>query len=131
MQEQERPPRFENDDYSPYAGPGYHPRHHPGLSGKDEFGESWINQDEYEAQRRFVGRGPRGYHRSDDRLYEEVCEALKRDPEIEAQDIGVKVDHGVVTLEGHVRDRLERRTAEIDALEVPGVVDVFNDLRIS
>lgn len=124
-------PRFENDDYSPYAGSEYHAKEHPGVSGKSRDGEEWVNRREYDVQRNFMGKGPRGYRRSDDRIYEEVCEALQDDPTVDATDIGVKVHDGVVTLEGKARDRMEKRVAEMVVIEVPGVLDVRNEITLS
>lgn len=124
-------PRFENDDFSPYAGSDYREKGHPGVSGKSRDGESWINRNEYDEQRNFMGKGPKGYRRSDDRIYEEVCEALQDDPTVDASDIGVRVKDGIVTLEGHAHDRTEKRIAEMVAIDVPGVLDVINEITIS
>ncbi|MFL5786067.1 MAG: BON domain-containing protein [Bacteriovoracaceae bacterium] len=124
-------PRFDNDDYSPYAGQEYQEKDRPGVSGKDRDGETWVNRDEYEEQRNFMGKGPKGYHRSDARIYEEVCEALQDDPTVDASDIGVKVEEGIVTLEGRAHDRMEKRLAEIIASEIPGVLDVRNEITLS
>ena len=44
---------------------------HPGVSGKIHE-ETWVNNKEYQAQVDFTGYGPKGYQRSDDRIYEEV-----------------------------------------------------------
>lgn len=126
----QRMPRFENDDYSPYAGSEYREKEHPGVSGKTRDGETWVNRNEYDVQRNFMGKGPRGYRRSDDRIYEEVCEALQDDPTVDASDIGVKVQDGIVTLEGKARDRMEKRVAEIVTVEIPGVLDVRNEIRL-
>ena len=49
-------------------------------------------------------------------------------PEIPTRDIAVKVDQGVVTLEGVVRDREEKKAAEECIEYLPGVVDVLNQL---
>lgn len=74
--------------------------------------------------RNFFGVGPKGYHRSDDRIREDVCEALARHPEVDASDLEVEVKDGLVTLTGTVPDRWMRRQAE-DAVEsVNGVEDV-------
>ncbi len=130
MREQGRP-RFENDDFSSYAGPDYQEKDHPGVSGKSRDGDTWINRSEYDQQRNFMGKGPKGYRRTDDRIYEEVCEALMDDPSVDASDIGVKVQDGIVTLEGLANDRTEKRIAEMITVEVPGVLDVRNDIRIA
>jgi hypothetical protein len=148
--------RYDSDDYSRYAGPDYsdepfelgeqdfeHSPHtkrninireqgswsHPGVSGKTD-DETWVNQKEYKKQTDFVGYGPRGYKRSDDRIYEEVCEALMRHPDVDASDIGVTVDDGMVYLTGKVASRRMKKTAELVAEDLPGVQDVKNELNI-
>jgi osmotically-inducible protein OsmY len=79
----------------------------------------------------FVGQGPRGYQRSDERIKEDVCECLAQHGMIDARNIEVTVDHGEVTLRGSVDDRQMKRRAE-DAVEsVSGVRDVHNEIRVS
>jgi osmotically-inducible protein OsmY len=77
-----------------------------------------------------AGRGPRGYHRSDDRIREDVNEELTRHPEIDASEIEVRVEHGEVTLTGTVEDRHAKRLAEDIAERCSGVEDVRNELRV-
>jgi hypothetical protein len=77
----------------------------------------------------FSGRGPKGYRRSDDRIREDVCEALTRDGDLDASGIDVSVDDNEVTLEGTVPDRRSKRRAE-DLAEQRGVRDVHNRLRL-
>lgn len=78
----------------------------------------------------YTGRGPKGYHRSDERIKEDVCERLTRHPEVDAEDVEVDVRDGEVFLRGSVMDRYQKRTAE-DAIEgVSGVKDIQNQLRI-
>jgi osmotically-inducible protein OsmY len=79
---------------------------------------------------RFVGRGPKGYRRSDDRIQEEVNEELTRHPEIDASEIEVRVQSGEVTLTGKVEDRQQKRLAEDLAERVSGVNDVHNQLKV-
>jgi hypothetical protein len=76
------------------------------------------------------GRGPRGYRRSDQRIWEEVCERLADDRRIDASDIEVTVQDGEVTLRGEVDDRGSRRLAEDLAEQVSGVTFVQNDVRV-
>jgi hypothetical protein len=81
--------------------------------------------------RSFAGRGPRGYTRSDARIHEDICEVLTRHPEIDATDIEVAVQNGVVTLNGTVADRYTKRLAGDVAELTLGVHDVENRLRLS
>lgn len=76
----------------------------------------------------YRGCGPKGYRRSDESLREAVCEALYRSSEVDATDIEVVVARGVVTLKGWVLDRSQKKSAEDAVDDIPGVVDVYNDL---
>ncbi len=95
-------PRFENDDYSQFAGTNYREK-----SGRDE------------------------YQLTDARIFDEVCEALKDDPTVDASGISVKVHDGIVTLEGKAGTRMEKRVAEMIIVEIPGVLDVRNEIVLS
>ena len=77
----------------------------------------------------FSGRGPKGYRRSDERIREDVGEALTRDGDLDASEIVVTVEDGEVTLEGTVPDRRSKRLAE-DLAGQRGVRDVHNRLRV-
>jgi osmotically-inducible protein OsmY len=79
----------------------------------------------------YVGRGPKNYRRSDERIEEEINERLERDPQIDATDIEVTVKDGEVTLSGTVENRRVKRLAEDLADDVYGVKDVQNRLRMS
>ena len=78
----------------------------------------------------FVGRGPKNYVRSDERIREDVCERLSYDPYVDASDIEVIVRNGEVTLSGSVDSRQSKRLAEDVTSDVLGVRDVHNTLRI-
>lgn len=77
-----------------------------------------------------VGRGPRSYRRSDERIQEDINEQLTRHPGVDASDIDVRVNHGEVTLTGMVDDRNQKRLAEDVAESCSGVTDVHNQLRV-
>lgn len=79
---------------------------------------------------RHAGRGPRGYQRSDDRIREDVCDALTADPFIDATEITITVNAGDVTLEGTVDDRQAKRRAEDCVEDLPGVSQVHNRLTV-
>jgi hypothetical protein len=77
-----------------------------------------------------AGRGPRSYRRSNERIAEEVNERLARHGHVDATDVEVHVDDGVVTLRGTVDDRAQKRLAEEIAEAAFGVDDVMNELRV-
>lgn len=79
----------------------------------------------------YTGRGPRGYRRSDERIFEDVCDRLTDDPSVDASAVDVRVEKGYVTLAGNVDSRSEKRRAEDDAAMTAGVKDVINELRIT
>lgn len=76
------------------------------------------------------GKGPKSYQRSDARIEEELNEQLTRHWSLDATEIEVKVEEGVVRLVGAVRSRRDRQLAEAIADSVYGVLDVRNDLEI-
>ncbi len=100
---------YQSDDRSRYSGPEY----------LDRVSLSYAR-----------GKGPKGYHRPDGRIYEDVCEALLNDRFIDASDIDVEVHEGVVTLRGAVESRRMKKEAELCIDNIFGVVDVFNLLNL-
>ena len=76
-----------------------------------------------------AGKGPKNYRRSDERILEDVNEALTRHPELDASEVEVSVEARVVRLSGGVPDRRAKRLAEDIAYQVPGVEDVENKLK--
>ena len=78
----------------------------------------------------FMGRGPRGYQRPDDRIREDVCDRLSDDPWVDASDIEITVRGGEVTLSGNVRDRSDKRRVEDVIENVSGVREVHNNLHV-
>ena len=78
-----------------------------------------------------IGRGPRGYKRSDERLTEEINEKLTQHPDINAEEIEVKVQNGEVTLTGTVEDRQTKRMIEDLVEDISGVHELHNQLRVN
>jgi hypothetical protein len=83
-----------------------------------------------EMDRGFYGKGPVGYSRSDERIYEDACEALYHDRHIDASNIEVLVKDKCVYLKGEVHDRETKRRAENCVERVSGVEDVQNQIRV-
>ena len=99
--------------------------------GRRERGGYWRQYDRPLAQSPYYGRGPKDYQRSDDRVREEVCDAMTDDPLLDASEIIVTVAHGEVTLSGSVTTRDQKRRAEDVAERISGVRDVTNQLRVA
>ncbi len=78
----------------------------------------------------FVGKGPKGYTRSDERIRDDVFYGLAENPDIELDSMDVEVRGGIVTLRGIADSRKVKRLAEDLALAVPGVSDVQNRIRV-
>lgn len=96
------------------------------FNGQPDYGNELVRNSELS----HIGKGPKGYQRSDDRIKEDVSEALYRHPAVDASDIEVKVQSGTVTLTGTVEDREMKRMAEDAAEHVMGVTNVLNLLTI-
>lgn len=106
-----------------------------GVIEDDKFGEyprfgKNLNR-QARAHKSFAGVGPKGYKRSDERIEDEICEALARDKYIDASDIEVDVVDGIVTLSGSVSSRDDRIDAEVLVERVLGVDDIKNDIKVN
>lgn len=95
-----------------------------GSSGRFGGDEPWRNQGPH------TGRGPKGYRRSDEKLTEEICQRLEQHGDVDASEIEVRCQDGVVTLTGKVDDRETKRLAEECAEGIYGVRDVMNQLQV-
>ncbi|MDB6164237.1 MAG: hypothetical protein JWL98_1669 [Xanthomonadaceae bacterium] len=76
------------------------------------------------------GRGPRGYVRPDESIADDVIARLTDDHAIDASEILLSVEHGLVTLTGNVPRRAMKRRAEDVAAMASGVRDVDNHIRV-
>jgi osmotically-inducible protein OsmY len=96
---------------------------------------SWFGDEEAERrrrmdeQRRYHGRGPKGYRRSDERIKEDVNDRLS-EGYLDATEIEVSVTNAEVTLTGTVNSRTDKRRAEDIAESVTGVTNVENRIRV-
>lgn len=127
---------FGNREYNrsrfaePYTG-GQFSRSQYGTGGQyDRDRSDNLSRGYGERDRGYSGKGPKGYRRSDDRIREDVCEALFRSPRVDASDIEVIVKEGNVTLRGTVESRNAKREAESCIENLSGVEDVQNELRL-
>lgn len=76
------------------------------------------------------GKGPKGRIRSDKNIRDEICEALYFHPEIDASEIEVSVQEGIVYLKGKARSRGHKKLMENCAELVSGVEDVHNEVTL-
>jgi osmotically-inducible protein OsmY len=72
----------------------------------------------------------KGVEMSNDDLRRQVDDELLWDPKVDATEIAVSVDRGVVTLRGTVGSFREKLEAQQDAKRVYGVKDVKNELEV-
>jgi hypothetical protein len=79
---------------------------------------------------RKLGKGPKAYTRSDDRVREDIYDRLMHGW-VNAEDVEVQVKAGEVTLTGFVDERRDKRIIEDIVEEVLGVKDVHNQLKVS
>lgn len=100
------------------------PFSYPGGRG-ELFAESWTLTGPY------AGRGPKGYKRSDQQIIEDACQRLERDGDVDASEIEVTAEDGVIRLRGTVSDRRTKRRAEDCVESVYGARDVMNELRVA
>lgn len=112
---------YYDDDRGYYGNPGYGFNYYG-------YGSSPYGYDIYYGE--FTGYGPSGYTRSDDRIKDDINDRLTWDGQIDATDINVDVNDGMVTLTGSVDTRRDKRRAEDIADRIPGVWDVSNQLRV-
>jgi osmotically-inducible protein OsmY len=127
--------RFSRDD-NPFENGDLHNWNH--RKGWDRYYDASYNKEankrhggaimDHDAAHR--GKGPKGYTRSDERVFEDVCEALSLSPNVDASEIEVKVKEGIVYLNGSVDKRESKRFAEFAIENISGVHDVQNQLNI-
>ncbi len=86
--------------------------------------------DEDWTERDFSPERTRPIHRSDTTLREEISHVLAQHRGIDARDIDVAVNDGIVTLTGFVPERKMRYLAEDISINCFGVIDVTNHLRV-
>lgn len=135
--------KYDNDDYSRYAAPDYaestfelgeednvHHLHHPAYPGISSEEEEYEYESRKPHRRGFAGVGPKGYKRSDEKIYEEICEVLMQHRALDASNIVVKVGQGVVNLSGKVNTRFEKKLTEEITGPITGVTDIQNELTV-
>lgn len=133
-------PSVTNREWGPAQIAGDDSFGQPGLGGYGDFrergrgGSRFVREDRRYAQGPDTqrpsqrGRGPRNYLRSDSRIADDLIDRLTEDEQLDAREILVMVENGVVTLTGEVEARWMKHRAEDIAADVSGVRDVRNRL---
>lgn len=75
-------------------------------------------------------RGPKGFRRSDERLKEDLAQALMFHDDIDLSDVSIDVKDAKVTLEGNVPERWMRYAIDDIAESIIGVEEVENGVRV-
>jgi osmotically-inducible protein OsmY len=78
----------------------------------------------------YTGIGPRGYKRSDEDIFSDVCSRLTDHGDIDAREVDVQVDDGEVTVSGTVDSRRTKFMVEDTVDSVPGVTEIHNRLSV-
>jgi osmotically-inducible protein OsmY len=68
--------------------------------------------------------------KTDREIQDAVEQRLQSAPGVDAADVGISVQDGVVVLTGTVRTFAEREAAEQTALETESVLDIANEIRV-
>jgi hypothetical protein len=98
----------------------------PNIYEADEV--SRTTQDEPGGPDTDVDPRPRGERRTDEEIRDEIQGLLVQHSQVDASDIQVSVQDGVVTLSGNVESWLEKQIAESVVRNVLGVLEVNNQL---
>jgi|GEM_PF-6637653 len=112
------------------AGSGGYGMQGYGMGGTD-MGVGSPDHEEHPQRGPHWGKGPKGYKRKDERIREEVCEAIAHQGNLDASDVEVNVENGVVKLTGTVVQRHHKRVLERIAEACRGVDEVENHLRLA
>jgi hypothetical protein len=78
----------------------------------------------------YRGLGPKDYTPRDERLYEIICERLTEHRAVDARQVSIAVDQGVVTASGSVPTRAMKHLLEDAIADVYGVGHIKNEVKI-
>lgn len=138
----------EHGDRQRHAGEQYNPPHYAGkredaglydglpavTNHEWDTGKTNIDRQDTSARKPQTsghrGRGPQGYQRPDASIVDDVIQRLTDDDHIDAGEILVMVEAGVVTLTGNVPKRAMKHRAEDLVADASGVREVHNRIRV-
>ena len=78
----------------------------------------------------YYGVGPKGWRISDERIKDNICEAMARNIHLDASGVEVEVSDGVVYLRGEVNDKMMKHEAEKVVNNQFGVKDLKNEITL-
>jgi osmotically-inducible protein OsmY len=78
----------------------------------------------------FKGRGPRNYRPTDERIRERLCEVLTDHVDIDASDISLEVECGIVQLKGSIGSQAMKDRLLAVAQEMHGVVGIVDQIQV-
>jgi hypothetical protein len=103
-----------------------------GIHGRRDFSERGPLErlgDRFREGLRKLGKAPKAYTRSDERIREDIYDRLMHGW-VNAEHVEVQVKNGEVTLIGLVEERRDKRIIEDIIDDVLGVKDVHNQLKV-
>jgi osmotically-inducible protein OsmY len=104
--------------------------HTAGVDYDSPWKQGSVDPEAVPAHTTQAGKGPRGYVRRDERIYEDLCEALTVNDELDASGVEVSVATGRVTLNGTVASQWAKHEVEKVARACPGVREIDNRLSL-
>jgi hypothetical protein len=110
---------------------GYYPRRQSHERESERYPREPRSREWWHDDGPHVGKGPKGYRRSDERILEDVNQALTDSGALDATEIEIACKNGEIVLRGSVSDRRAKRLAEELAEAQSGVHDVRNELRVA
>jgi hypothetical protein len=121
-------------NFSPQRGESrreHHPPHDEPLRDVDlsvgDAGTDWNRDIDRPG---FYGHGPKGWKLGDEKLRERISEVLLHSHEVDPSDFEVEVKDSVAYLRGEIESRGMKRVAVDLVGSIPGVEDVFTELKI-
>ena len=118
----------EMESYDPYENRAWRRDRDRGREPRDD--DRGLLERAGDWLQRKLGKAPKGYTRSDERIREDLSEVIWRRFDIDASDVEIVVKDAEVTLLGNVNDRRTKRLLEDLAEDVLGVLDVHNQIKI-
>jgi|GEM_PF-3629468 len=97
-----------------------------------QFGSSYGSGNQETSRKgQFAGTTPKNFKRSDERIYDDICQKLSQEGHFDVSDVEIKVESGEVSLEGNIENRSDKHRIEMLVDSIMGVKDITNNLKIA